>query len=439
MHSRLRLLFESIERYFLKKGWRYWIGAALILALTVVATPYVDQFLNLSQYRDRLFQKLSQLGPRAAEPRFVKVVLVFDDEFWHRDPKGIRPINRHYLARLVDALDKADASIIALDFNLHIPQKDAKATPGNYSVLDNYFRNDTDFLMRTIARVAANREIVLPKTLEEEAAGYRLLPDIYQPYGICEKPLAGGSWLNPGTKEFPLSPVAKQNIRCGYIELPYDMKQVPPVLDVDHGLEADPFSLAIVRIRNDDEARAVGKNTLVVTYIPMSAFYDSGALHYNGNTVVSARDLLAGDPKAIKVVKHQPVIVGGAWHKSYDNGPPADLVDMYATPVGSINGALIHENFTEAILDGRLNRPLPHWLLLTLEILFGIGAAIFFASYSPIWIKLAGLGILALLLLTLQWVMLLMFGVFFEAFLPLLGLAVHSVFERLAEPRTASD
>ena len=71
--------------------------------------------------------------------------------------------------------------------------------------------------------------------------------------------------------------------------------------------------------------------------------------------------------------------------------------------------------------------------------MFGVGAAIFFASYSSIWIKLAGFGALAVLLLTMQWLMLLVFGVFFEAFLPLLGLALHSVIERLAEPRVAPE
>lgn len=437
-------MFEVIGRYFSKKGWRYWIGAALIVVVSIPATPFVDEALHLSQYRDWLFQKLSQLGPRPAAPRFVRVVLVFDDEYWRGEPKGIRPIKRHYLARLVDALDKADANIIALDFNLHIPQKDAKATPGNYSVIDKDFRADTDSLMRTIARVAANREIVLPKTLEEEAAGYRLLPDIYQPYGICEEPLADGRWLNPGTKEFPLTAAAKENIRCGYIELPYDMKQIPPVLDVDHGLEVDSFSLAIARFEPQSEATAVGRNTLVATYIPMSAFYDASAMRYNSDTVVSAKDLLAGKPKAIALVTRQRVIVGGAWHTGYDignrpNDPSAELVDMHSTPVGPMNGALIHENFTEAILDHRFNRTLPDWFLYFLEILFGVAAALFFASYSSIWIKLAGFGALALLLLTLQWLMLLMFGVFFEAFLPLLGLAVHSVIERLAEPRVAPD
>lgn len=445
MISYLRSALERIGSHLPEKGWRYWTGAAVILAITVAVTPYVDTLLNLSQYRDFLFQKLSQLGPRQAAPRFVKVVLVFDDQYWRGEPAGIRPINRHYLARLVDALDKADASLIALDFNLHIPDKNADARPGNYAVINPHFRAETEVLMKTLARVAQARKIVLPKTVEPEPpdlSRYRLLPDIYQPYGICTKPLPDGSWSSPGTATFPLTTTAKQNIRCGYIQLPWDMKQVPPVLDVDGGMQVDSFSLAIARWQNAKTAARVGRNTLIATYIPLSSFYSSKSMRYRPTTVVSATDLLAGRKAAVDLVSHRPVIVGGAWHISYDmetqgDSSTAELVDMHSSPIGQINGALIHENFTEAILDGRLNRPLPEWFLHVLEILFGIGAAIFFAAYQSIWLKLAGLVGLAALLLLLQWMMLLMFGVFFEALLPLLGLAVHSTIERLAEPRGA--
>ena len=144
----------------------------------------------------------------------------------------------------------------------------------------------------------------------------------------------------------------------------------------------------------------------------------------------SAGDLLRGDAGDLA---HRPVIVGGQWHLTQLGLGPE--VDTHDTPIGRINGAVIHENFVEAILDGRSYGYVPEWLLAALEVMFGIAAALVFAAYAGFRVKLAVFAGLTLGLLFIQWVMLQVFGTFFEAFLPLLGLWLHSVMERFVGGR----
>jgi asparagine N-glycosylation enzyme membrane subunit Stt3 len=100
-----------------------------------------------------------------------------------------------------------------------------------------------------------------------------------------------------------------------------------------------------------------------------------------------------------------------------------------------MSGALVHDNYVEAILKGRTFRAIPDWVLLTLEVLFGIGAAVLFAAYSQLWVKVAAFFGLLALLIVVQWLMLGLFGTIFEAIVPLVGLAVHSIIDRLIEEK----
>ncbi len=110
----------------------YWLSAGLVLVVSFLARPYLDRYLRLVDFRYRLFQWLNQLNPRVLEPRFVKVVLIDDDEYWKGEPSGRRPIKRSYLAELVRALDDADAATIALDFDLRLPDPDSMRLPADY-------------------------------------------------------------------------------------------------------------------------------------------------------------------------------------------------------------------------------------------------------------------------------------------------------------------
>jgi hypothetical protein len=94
-----------------EKGMGYWLSVLGVLALSILATPYVEDYLNLAQAKYWVFQKLIDLTWSPPLPRFVKVVLVGDDEYWQGYPAGRRPIKRDYLAQIVDPLDFANAAL----------------------------------------------------------------------------------------------------------------------------------------------------------------------------------------------------------------------------------------------------------------------------------------------------------------------------------------
>src|SRR5262249_30822044 len=134
-----------------KRVWKqdvgYWLVGLLVLAIAIPLTPYLDTTLGLDRLRDRIFQTMSESTGRALEPRYVKVVMLGDNEHWKMF-KG-QPIARDYLADLLTALDKANSAIIALDVDETLYDPQQRVAPGDFDKVDN--RAATDRFMRTIA------------------------------------------------------------------------------------------------------------------------------------------------------------------------------------------------------------------------------------------------------------------------------------------------
>jgi CHASE2 domain-containing sensor protein len=425
-------LYQRARAYFSIKGLRYWLTAALILLASVLLTSWIPNIVDFSPIKYALFQKLTQFAPRSTKPRYTRLIYIDDDV--HRKELGDRiPLRRDYLARIVQALDADDVRLIALDFRLPTVDPAKPTNPGDLAAIGAY-RTETDVLMREIARVAQNRKIVLPFMLYvDEKNGtvpvaYRV---IQQVYGMCVAPLKDGGWSNPGEPQqgFPLSGDAKTNISCGYINLPGDLRQVPPPTAVRDGIPIDSLSLAIARAIDPEDAAEIdmanrANRTLFASYFSQDRLIP-------GATVITSKQLLGADQPAMKkLLAHQAVIVGGHW----ETGLPGsgEFVDMILTPAGKISGALVHQNFAEAILDDRLYSPLANWFL---EILFALGSAFVFAAFSNIWTKLGIICAAVAALLLYEWAVFFLFGIFIDAFLPVLGLGLHSIVERLFEPR----
>jgi len=387
----------------------YWIIAVIVLSVSLTATPYVYGYLHLAHARSWLFEELAK-WPRPLEPRFVKVVLVGDDEYWRGYPEGRRPIKRDYLAQLVQALDMAGAQVIALDFDVRLPDPEAMAIPARYKA-------ETDALIRALLHAAdSGKKVVLSKTIRfDNSGGYALDPDIYQVYGICARLDKKGTWQSPGTADFSISERTSKNISCGYIALPYDELAIPGRLNLADGTYLDSFALAVAKAKNYDIVAKAGTNTSYANYIPQDRMNDFHA-------ILSAHDLLFAAPDKNKDrLQSEAVIVGASWSVfAYDRGTP---VDIHSTPVGATVGAVIHENFAEAFLDSRDFPALPGWLVDGAEIVFALLAAIVLALWGPVIAALP----LFIFLIAIQWLCLHMAGVFFDAFIPLLALTLHSL------------
>jgi len=406
----------------------YWAFAIASLILSFLLAPILDQPLHLISVRYWLFQTLSQSATNPSQPTGgLRVLLIDDDEYWKWD--GLlahrTPTNRKYIAMIVDALDKAGASTIALDFDMRLPDTRAPGKPGDYDKeIEPPYREETEVLIHSIDNAAQNRAVVLSRTVY---AGYRLGTDIYQPYGLCVSPSSDDpAKRNPGAQGFALSGAAPEHISCGYIALPRDMRQVPPRLPLEEGGWIDSFSYAVVQAADPDTAPDIGEKPAYATYILTETLQKAGV-------IVWARDLLSKDPakarNAAEHVRGKTVIVGAGWHKLAKGF--GDLVDAHLTPIEDTNGAVIHANFALAVMSHRFYPAVSEGTLRVLEVAAGVISILFFALFNSIWVRLGTLIGAIAALFAIQWLSLQVLGTFFEAFIPVFGVGLHAVVERI--------
>jgi CHASE2 domain-containing sensor protein len=426
---------STMERLFTRlraKGWRYWTIVAIVLVVSFFANPSLDRYLNLVTFRYRLFQWLAERQANPPVASHVKLVLIRDDDYWHGATPGRRPLNRAYLAKIVEALDKDEAAVIALDFDMKLPD------PSVHIVAQSLV-GETDKLIAAIIHAAENkRHVVLSKDIRGAGEPYLLSPDIYQLYGMCMRLHDDGSFDHTGTPSFPISDAAKAYIDCGYIAVPRDMRLLPPRLKVEGGGTLESFALRLARATEADVSETLADKPTYASYIRLDSFdvahgayghYDENGEFVRSKRIFSAHELLASDSLALSNLSHKTVIVGGSWSTlQYGRG---ETIDVHETPVGDIVGAVIHANFAEGILGTHKYSQLPGWIPSVVEILFGVFASLIFALLSEVWLMALALVGLSVFLVFLQWLMLSVFGLFFEAFLPLFGLWLHAVGERL--------
>jgi CHASE2 domain-containing sensor protein len=408
-HGRGSGWIPSILHQLREKGLRYWLTAAIVLALSTTGSSFVYEKLHLVDARSYAFQWLLEFGWRPAEPKFVRLLLIDDQEYWLGQLEGRRPIKRDYLAHLIDQLVAADVHVIALDFDVRLPDPRSTEVPSAY-------RAETETLIQAIKNAALRgKKIVLATpisfttpTSPNEKRGYQQDPDIYQANGLCRDD--GEKWT--------------KNVHCGYIALPTDPLAIPGRLLMASGDHLDSFALAIARAWDPDLTAnllaRVGDNARHSNFISDDTFTKFRAK-------LTTRDLLAGS--GVNALVSKAVIVGGNWRRdAFGRGPP---VDTHWTPVGSIVGAELHANFAEALVDGRVFRATSHRLLEAFEIGLSILAAIALAIIPGIWKKVAGIVAMLIVLFVGQWAALHGFGVFFDVFVPLVGLGLHALYERL--------
>ncbi len=420
-HRYFGTLTDRLVAIWRSKSLAYWLTAFAILGASIYLAPSVNKRLGLDTLRYKMFQSTGALTTRPLRARYTQVVVINNYDYL-RGSNGISPINRGYLAQIVDALNKTSVQIIALDFIFHFAdQRTTPARVGDYSSVGTV--KEVDALIRAVIAAANNnKRIVLPIDIlhdkDEASPSYHVIPAIYQAYGLCTKLKADGVWDNSGAPGFELSPKARGNINCGYIELPFDMRQVPPLIDVNQKYRIASLALAIAEAKDPQAAAAVGDKTRFVTYLPTTK-----------KEPLSAGQLLHGDESILDLQRPTAVIVGGTWLSHDSPGP----VDLHEAVTGKISGVLIHENFAEGILDARLVTPLPEWVIVSIEAVLGVIFALAFAAFPSFWAKLLLFAGIAAALLVVQWLMFVLFGSFLEAFWLLLGLSLHSILEKLLE------
>jgi CHASE2 domain-containing sensor protein len=398
------------QRAFRGKGahdFRYWLFALAVIGAATFGSSYVYERLNLTDARSSFFQRLLDWR-QPAEPKFVRLVLIENDEYWLGELAGRRPIKRDYLARLVDKLVAANAHVIALDFDVRLPDPRSMEIPQDY-------RAETLTLIHSIENAARQgKKVVLatPISLDREGR-YHRDSDIYQAHDLCR----------PGSTD-----EVRKNITCGYIALPRDRLVLPARQTMADGSSLDSFALAVARAWEpeliDRMLKRIGSNVRYGSFISDETFTNSGAR-------LSARAVLDGSVG--NKLASKTVIVGAHW--SRDAAGRGPRIDLHWTPVGNMVGAMLHANFAESLVDSRIFGATPEWVLRVIEIAFSLFAALVFALIPRFSGKLISILPVLVLLFLAQWAVLHGFGIFFDIFVPLVGLALHGLIERLFAPR----
>lgn len=418
-HPRAKKLWDRLCVH----GATYWLVALGLTVLGVFSGIYIEDHYWWTDMRYRATQEMQDLSICIKRPLYTlypkRTALVFigDQEYWSDELAGRSPIKRDYLARLIDAVDKAGADVIALDFDLRAPRL------GNPQDFPTYEAENLT-LVKTINEVAlCHRPIVLATSIRFAGTdGYVEQGNVYNSHGML-----------PAVSLEPCPTVSR-----GYVQLPYDVRRVPlPLpLDTDPSSTVDSFATAIVKCVDPVAyARTVnsGKDELPFAgYIPLNNFPVSkaGQEAQDKSEGMSASEVLDTQCATNKCLRGKIVIISGNWNSRVSGVGPR--VDLHGSPVGMVPGAMIHANYVEAMLNDRAFSPLPEWLVRGVEILAVVLLALVMALLSSGWLQLAAVVGATLLMLVLNF-FLQDLGMFFDFFVPTVMLLGHVVLHKIYE------
>ena len=175
------LTARAIE-HIRQKSLRYWVSATLVFLATFFGPQKVYDLLSLGDVRASYFQILMD-HPRVPKPGHGSLAYIDDKEYWNGEPNGRAPLKRDYLARIVNRMVAANATVIALDFDARLPNPESLLIPEAY-------KDETCKLIGSIKRgTTAGRSFALATPISFDAKGhYRRDSDIYQTNGLCTPP-----------------------------------------------------------------------------------------------------------------------------------------------------------------------------------------------------------------------------------------------------------
>ncbi len=387
---------------------RYWFVVAVLTTAGVIVGQWVGREQIWIRTRYTIYQATQDTRSRCAYARNTAVVLIPDDEYWKGDLAGRAPIKRDYLARLLRKLDQMNPAVIALDFSLRSP------TPDGSPPEHPDYQSERRELLDAIREIANRRQIVLPKTINQNDKGdYVTEADIYDGIDTI------GAKFGSEDKH--------TRIHTGYIALPRDLRLVPLHLPLAAGAPLDSFSEAIVRAYSPEALNHVEMG-------PADSLPYGSYLRETAFPTCTAREVLEDSPDCAAKLAHKIVLVGGVWHQfGYNRGPG---IDTYFTPVGEIDGVFIHANYVEAFLDLRTYPSLSGETVTALEITLVILIAIFFALEVGPYKRAVAVIVTCAILLLASYFLLQNLGRFFDVFVPLIVIVGHAIWEQVRDWRS---
>lgn len=402
----LRRLLEKIPG-----GTRHWATVFVLIGLGSWAGHWLGERDVWIRLRYKIYERQQEIfSPRTrnAASKRTSLVLVGDDDYWKGEELARRvPINRDYLARLVRAVATANPQVIALDFNLASPVPD-----GSLREHSAYAEETKRFVaaLKEVARIPRGPTVILARTIEYDPETDRFIaqPAVYDEYDL-----------------------PRGRVRSGYIELPFDLRQVPLPVELLDRSKLDSFSSAIVRASGADQALKLAEAG--EGQLPYGSFHERSSF-----PTYPAQAVLEGDTRVLQNLEHDIVLVGAGWSRfAYGIGGSVDITE---SPLGTVPKVYLHANYIEALLDpeSQIFKPLPEWIAITIEVVLSLVIAVVFALRLPRRLTFLGALSACLLVIVFTYFSYQNLGLFFDFFIPLVLLACHSVYEQAAEWREAA-
>ena len=371
--------------------WYWLLAVALIIGGMMLGHFFHEEHIWIKG-RYLAYRALDWASPNPREPKHTVLVLIEDDEYWKGKPARRVPIRRDYLASVVKALDRCEASVIALDFNLGSPTRDG-------SLVENpEYAEETSLLVATLLEISERRPVVLPAIIGHARPEdpFTLLPSVYGDL-----------------------PFAKGKLQRGYLNFPFDVRQIPTPQPLVIGGKLDSFAVSIVRARHEN----VLKGTEESNVLPFGTFIEKPF------PTISTKDVLKGVCGAIP---SKIAIVGSDWNeRAFGAG---GLVDRHPTPLGEITGVRVHANYVEALIDGNTRKPLPGIAGYIIEFLVLVTFAIFVAiRTNRFYHKMLVVTLGCLVLIFISYVAWQNIGYYFDFFIPVVFLLFHAFFDYFME------
>lgn len=376
------------------KGLFYWLNVFVLVVVGVFVGHWLEGQDVAMTWRYKAYQFVTRyVISRKPYATRTAAVMIGDEEFWRGELAHRTPPKRRYLARLVRALDKADASAIALDFDLRWPD------PSGAALSYNDYDEETLELLDAIRDVSKRRPVILPRTLRWAGDGWIHEPDTYDPYNFD-----GGT------------------VSWGHVLPHTDVRRVPLSVVLKDGTVVHSFAEAVVNAVNSKALEPVKE----LEEAPYGSYLTEADF-----PVYGAGKLLADDPEAVAGVHHKVVLIGAAWSRAaFGRG---QKVDTHVTPVGSMPGALLHANYIEALLDRRTAPAWSELAVMIIEAVLAFAVALVFALISRFWVKLTALLVMCAVVVVFSILSWLNLGLFYDFFIPVTLVIGHAFYEEARE------
>jgi CHASE2 domain-containing sensor protein len=389
--------------------WRTAVTLVVALVSGYLIEEHRSEFPWLVQWQLRCAALLSTLDIGLTDITGTAIVEIDDTTFYKR-LGGVLPTNRAFLAKIarIAAGQKPGdpvAAVIAIDIMM-LSLDDKSGDYDHPSDDASRLKDNQEFFDAVREITGKGIPVVLASSLRDH--GTKQDPNVFD----------DSAW--------------PRKTYVGYINLPDDHRQIPLETTAAkwNGVNSMLASFALQTALGFDERRVVQPvtqtNSTLQSAIRNHQFVYGGFRKQKDFPHVSASDVADRNPAVLQKIDQKIVFIGSTWSESGIGR--GETVDLHDTPFGRMSGVYLHANYLEAMLSGRVKRPLSGWQAALIDLAIGVLLIVSFKRAQRGWGRATVLGVFFVPII-LAYVMFINAGVYLDFILPLMLLFGHLLFE----------